>query len=146
MSEIPLNLYKQIHASVPIACVDVAIIKDNKILLGRRTNKPAQGQYWLPGGRVLKGETRVEAVHRKIKQETGLEINVLAELGTDETLFPDGPFGGPTHTINTIFLAELAGADTLIADSQNDTLEWFATLPDNLHPYLEKYCQIALEK
>jgi colanic acid biosynthesis protein WcaH len=146
MSEISLELYKQIHASVPIACVDAVLMLDNKILLGRRTNKPAQGQYWLPGGRVLKGETRVKAIHRKIKEETGLEINILAELGTDETLFPDGPFGGPTHTINTVFLAEPSGAGTLVADAQNNNFEWFAILPGNLHSFVKKYCTISLAR
>lgn len=143
MTEIPLELYKKIHASVPIPCVDAVIIKENQILLGRRTNKPAQGQYWIQGGRVLKGETRIEAIHRKIKQETNLTIDIVAELGTDETIFPDGPFGGPTHTINTVFLAKITGAETLATDSQNDTLEWFDELPADLHPYVEKYCTLA---
>ncbi len=139
----PIEIYKQIHAYAPVPCVDMVVIQDNKILLGRRTNKPAQGEYWFPGGGILKGETRIEAVHRKMKQETGLDVKIIKELGTDETLFPDGPFGGPTHTINTVYLVEPIGENTLTADSQNDVLEWFATPPDNLHPYVEKFINLA---
>lgn len=146
MSEIPTELFRKIHSAMPIPCVDAVIIQDGKILLGRRTNKPAMGQYWILGGRILKGETRIEAIHRKIKEETGLDINVLAELGTDETIFEDGPFDGPTHTINTVFLAEPTSRKPLVADSQNDKLQWFGSLPDNLHPFVKKYCTAGLER
>jgi colanic acid biosynthesis protein WcaH len=117
----------------------VILNNKNEVLLCHRTNKPAQGTWWFPGGRVQKGETMREAIIRKVKQETGLEIRILEQLGTDETLFPDGPFDGPTHTINTVFLVTAKKKDPVTLDNQHDDLRWFNTFPKGGHPYVRKY-------
>lgn len=128
---------------MPIPCVDVAIIYEGKILLAHRLNKPAKGTYWFPGGRVMKGETLSQAAKRKAKEETGLDIRIIKQLGTEETIFPDGPFDGPTHTINTVFLAVCKKGHKLKADSQSDSLLWFKTLPKNSPTYIKKFTKLA---
>ena len=80
VDQIPKNTYKKIHALMPIPCVDIVIVHNGAVLLGLRNNKPAQGTYWFPGGRVLKGETLFEAAQRKTKQETGLNIKIIKQL------------------------------------------------------------------
>lgn len=129
---------------MPIPCVDIVIVNEGAVLLGRRVNKPAQGKYWFPGGRVAKGETLIKAAQRKAKEETGLTVKILKQLGTDETIFLDGPFDGPTHTINVVFLATFKKGDELKTDRQNDTLEWFTTLPKNSPAYIKKFTTLAL--
>ena len=52
---IPWKLYKQIIGNVPIACVDVAIVAKGSVLLVRRKDHPAKGEWWLPGGRASLG-------------------------------------------------------------------------------------------
>ena len=69
MTFIPWSLYEQILDNMPIACVDVAILHDGKVLLVKRLDEPAKGQYWLPGGRVLKGEMLRDAAIRKTRDE-----------------------------------------------------------------------------
>ena len=146
MSEhIPLELYKQIHASLPIPCVDAVILNTNKeVLLCHRLNKPAQGTWWFPGGRVLKGETMEDAIVRKVKQETNLDVDIVKQLGTDQTMFPDGPFGGPTHTINTVFLVTIKDHTDIHPDIQSDQIQWFTTIPENSPEYIKKYIKLAL--
>ena len=51
---IPLELYKRIHKTMPIPCVDVVIRHKDRFLLCKRKNEPAKGLYWFVGGRVLK--------------------------------------------------------------------------------------------
>ena len=131
---------------MPIPCVDIVIVHNGAVLLGLRNNKPAQGTYWFPGGRVLKGETLFEAAQRKTKQETGLNIKIIKQLGADETIFPDGPFEGNTHTINVVFLATCKEADILKADSQNSDLKWFTKLPKNSPTYIKKFTKRAFEE
>ena len=59
-----------------ITTVDVIFVKEGKeILLGLRNNKPLEGVYYLPGGRIEKGETILEAVKRKMKSELNFQIN-----------------------------------------------------------------------
>jgi colanic acid biosynthesis protein WcaH len=141
--DIPLALYKKIHASMPIPCVDAVIMYKGETLLCKRANKPAQGLWWFAGGRVKRGETIQEAIVRKVKQETGLDIKIISQLGTEDTIFPDGPFGGDTHTINTIFLAEPKGRVELTYDDQHDEFEWFKTVKRDFHPYIKKYIKLA---
>lgn len=139
IKEIPLALYREIHANVPIACVDAVIIHNGKVLLGRRANKPLQGEYYFPGGRVYKGETLEAAIKRKVNEETGLTIEVIRQLKTGELLAEDGPFGGPTHTINVTFLAKVVGDLTLKTDSQHEELSWISVTEDSLLPYIKDY-------
>ena len=54
---IPKLEYKAILANIPIVCVDLIIINDGKFLLLKRDNEPAKGEFWFPGGRILKLET-----------------------------------------------------------------------------------------
>jgi colanic acid biosynthesis protein WcaH len=142
--EIPIKLYKQIHASMPIPCVDAVVVDGGKALLFRRTNQPAKGQYWFPGGRVYKGETLKEAVLRKVKEETGLDVKIISQLGNEETIFAEGPFDGPTRTINTVFLVKLKKGDVIKIDSQHDDLKWVNKAPRESHTYIKKFIRAAL--
>jgi colanic acid biosynthesis protein WcaH len=141
--DISLSLYKKIHAAMPIPCVDAVVVQDGKTLLCKRTNEPVKGHYWLPGGRIRKGETLTEAILRKVEQETGLKVRIVAQLGTEETMFDEGPFGGPTHTVNTVFLVRPVGTVDLATDDQHSDLAWFPLTARGLHPYVAKYLRAA---
>lgn len=144
---IPLDLYKKIHKSMPILCVDVIIKSGNNVLLVKRSNKPAQGLWWFPGGRVLKGELLENTAIRKIKEEIGLNIKKVKLLGVEETMFSDGPFGWPTHTVNIVFLAELPGKITDIKlDNQSEDYKWFSKSEKSFHPYIKKFIRIAKDQ
>ena len=62
----------------------IAIKNGHDILLVRRTCEPEIGYWCLPGGFIERGETPIEAVHRELLEETGLQctINRLFEVGT----------------------------------------------------------------
>ncbi len=139
MTLIPKKTYEKIHKLLPIACVDVVIIHNNAILLGKRKNRPAKGEWWFPGGRVLKGETLKNAVIRKTKEETGLDVKIVKELGFAETIFADGPFGSPTHTINSVFLVNINGTKNIKADSQNSEFKYFTSSKSSFHPYVKRF-------
>jgi len=55
-----------------VPCVGaIAFDADGRLLLIRRANPPAQGQWSLPGGRVEPGEDWRDAVLRELEEETG---------------------------------------------------------------------------
>lgn len=71
-----------------ICCVDCLIVRYNshlqreEVLLVERGTHPAKGIWWLPGGRLFKGETFFDGAKRKARDETGLsEVTPIQVLG-----------------------------------------------------------------
>lgn len=109
-SVVPQALYKKILEQIAIPCVDIVLLSDAGVLLLLRDNEPAKGMWWLPGGRILKGETIQEAASRKIQEEVGLVISPkkCTIVGVKETMFDSGPFHvSSVHTVNVVVVAKL---------------------------------------
>lgn len=60
--------------------VGVVVLKDNRVLLVRHTEKAKQptGVYGFPAGRVEEGESEKQAAVRELEEETGLTASVDA--------------------------------------------------------------------
>lgn len=58
-------------------CVDIAFLHQNHLLLARRKRYPRR-TWWIIGGRMIAGETPIDAAQRKAAEEAG-----LANLGSD---------------------------------------------------------------
>lgn len=52
------------------------IVDDGAILLIQRGRDPGMGLWAVPGGKVRRGETLVEAARREALEETGLDVEV----------------------------------------------------------------------
>src|SRR6185312_205096 len=82
---IPREVYKMILDNVPLVCVDLVIVKENKAFLIKRNNKPCEGVYWVQGGRMLKNEGIEECGIRKAAAELNVpaaNIKITKYLGT----------------------------------------------------------------
>lgn len=74
-----------------VRCVGAVVFDDRgRLLLVRRVNEPGRGRWSLPGGRIEPGETAHQAVFREVAEETGLYVEVTAQLGTVRRPAPDG--------------------------------------------------------
>lgn len=136
---IPQKLYNQILKSVPITCVDVAIRFENRVLLVKREDHPAKGEWWVPGGRVHKGEMMADAAIRKAQEEVGLKCYAGPIIHTAETIFPEGPYHIPVHSINSCFFMYPVNSSVEInLDQHHRHYKWVTKLPRGLHPYVEQ--------
>jgi 8-oxo-dGTP diphosphatase len=54
---------------------------EKKILLIKRSTPPFVGYWALPGGRVDPGETVEQTIVREVKEETGLDVEVVSKIG-----------------------------------------------------------------
>lgn len=70
----------------PELCVGAVAVRDGAILLIRRGTPPGEGLWSVPGGRVQRGETLVEAVRRELREETGLDGEVGDAVGWTELI------------------------------------------------------------
>ncbi len=122
---IPAEQYQHIIKVLPILCVDV-VIKDarGKYLLIKRANEPRQGQWWVIGGRLLKGETLEEAVVRKVREETSLNVETLHPIGYYEAVSQENPFGlAPRlHAVSVVFSTVVNDGQQIRLDDQS--LDW----------------------
>lgn len=136
---IPKGLYLEIIENVPIACVDIAIVAKGAVLLVRRNDPPARGQWWVPGGRVLKGEMMRETAMRKAREEVGVDCHVGPIIHTAETIFPDGPERIAVHSINSCFFMYPVEKDFSVSlDDHHSGHKWVDHIPHGLHPYVER--------
>ncbi len=132
---IPLDEYKKIIASIPILCVDIVLRNSaGKFLLGRRTNEPLQGELWVIGGRVLKGERAEAAARRKLREELALELDELELLGVYEDFFDKNSLGVDTlyHTVSLVFGGRIDESAGIRLDQQHTAWTFADALPERL--------------
>ena len=67
--------YFQALSLTQLVSIDLLIFHQNKILVGERSNNPAQGCLFVPGGKVYKNEYLVEGLKRVSMQEIGFPLN-----------------------------------------------------------------------
>jgi 8-oxo-dGTP diphosphatase len=110
----------------PQLAVSAVIVRNDKILLVRRADSPAKGFYSLPGGRVEFGESLHAALHREVREETGLRIEIVGLAGWREVL--PGTSGGGHYVIMSFAARWAAGEVTL--NEEHDDFKWLE--PDEL--------------
>jgi len=82
----------------PRATVDVIVEVDGGIALIRRRNPPPG--WAIPGGFIDYGERAEDAARREMREELGVDVELVALLGvySDPTRDPRG------HTISTVYV------------------------------------------
>lgn len=89
--------FHTVVASTPLVSIDLVVQNvRGEILLGQRLNRPAQGFWFVPGGRILKNESLDDAFVRLTEVELGqcFERNEARLLGVYEHFYADSVFGG----------------------------------------------------
>ena len=77
----------------PIPGVGAVLLREcdgrDEVLLVRRAREPLAGSWSLPGGAIELGETTAEACVREVREETGLEVAVMAPIETFDIILRD---------------------------------------------------------
>mmetsp|Transcript_25360 Transcript_25360/g.58985 ORF Transcript_25360/g.58985 Transcript_25360/m.58985 type:complete len:231 (-) Transcript_25360:242-934(-) len=156
---LPGDLYGRMVRDCVVCCVDCLVVRFNpqlqrkECLVVLRASEPVKGVWWLPGGRLFKGETFFDAARRKARQETGLDdVKCVQVLGVWNTFFPtshwDTETEKGTQTVNPVVLVELEkpGADVVL-DETSEKYRWIGLDPDGaLANNEDKYVLQALKR
>ncbi|WP_309138818.1 NUDIX domain-containing protein [Haloterrigena gelatinilytica] len=120
--------------------VGLLVRYEDGVLLGKRTNDPAKGYWFLPGGRVRKCETRREAVHRIAEEELGLSVEIVESLGAFEHIYDASDVEGvdTKHYLANGYVVDAVGGH-LRTDDQHDAVQVFHSTPDPLHNNIRAY-------
>lgn len=116
------NLWKN-----PSLTCDGLVLRKGKVLLVKRGREPFRGCHALPGGFVEYGESAEDCVVREIREETGLDTEVLQLVGVYSEMGRD-PRG---HFVTLLYLLREKGGALKPGDDA-DSAEFFALsdLPD----------------
>ena len=120
----------------PLLGVGVLIVRDGRILLGKRRGSHGEGSWAPPGGHVDEGESFEATAVREVLEETGLAITNTRVGPTTEDHFPEGK-----HFRTTFVIAEApAGEPQNLEPHKCDGWEWFcwSDLPHPLFLPLRK--------
>lgn len=122
LSEQMKNLWEK-----PWISTDGIIFHEEKIVLIKRGKEPFKGMYALPGGIVEYGERVEDCVVREIREETGLETEVMNLVGVYSEPERD-PRG---HFITIAFNLRVLGGKLHSGDDATDvSLFELDSLPD----------------
>lgn len=122
--------------------VGLLILKDDKILLGKRKNALGAGQWGSAGGHVEYGETLQDAIIRELAEEAGIAVKNVRFLCVCDFL----THMPARHYVDIGFVAEWeSGEPQVLEPDKRENWEWFdrGKMPDNLFgtmaAYLEAY-------
>ncbi len=111
-------------ANITVAVAGVVWNQEGQVLLIRRRNPPRAGQWSLPGGKLERGETLEAAVRREIREETGLEVEILGLAGVAEIVDDTGLGGSGRHYVLIDYSARLVSGEA-VAGSDAADATWF---------------------
>lgn len=138
---VPDKVWADIVTHAPVPSVDLIIEYTNGVLLARRNNEPAKGEWFVPGGRVQKGEPIREAVHRIAREELDIEVKIKREIGTYDHFYQTAEVAdaGGKHYIAHGYHV-IPETEMIRLNEQHKDSEIFQTnqLPE-LHPYVREY-------
>ena len=138
------QIFQMVVDSAPLLSIDILIKKDNKILLGKRINKPAQGYFFSTGGRINKNETIDNAMARVALNEINIELKSLPKfIGVFEHFYDDSIYKDvSTHYVNLAYEYEVEETPDLPTE-QHSEYRWFAVdellNSDQVHKYTKDY-------
>lgn len=139
---IPEETYAICQRLLPEVCVEVLLEHEGGVLLARRTNEPARGEWFTPGSRLFKGERLDHAAHRIGLNELGIEVEPTGRLGVYSHFWDVSAVPGvdSRHTVNVVFRAAPSNDEFEIElDDQHDAYRFFTAPEPELHEYMQQY-------
>ncbi|WP_036496597.1 NUDIX domain-containing protein [Nocardia sp. BMG111209] len=106
----------------------LAHIRDRRLLQARSAGK---GVFYMAGGKLDPGESAVQALHREVREELGVDVTDVAELGVFECEAYGHAPGTALHM--TCYVADLTGeprATGEIAELRYFTVGEYAAMPE----------------
>lgn len=100
--------------------VGVIILKDNKVLMGKRINAHGHNTWNFPGGHLEFGETPVDCAIRETHEETGITIKNIVPGPYTNDIFEGSP---SKHYITLYMVADYKGGTPKVLEPDK-CLEW----------------------
>ena len=97
----------------------------NEVLLSQRgpLAKNERGKWEIPGGQIEFGETMEEGLKREVKEELGIEIEIVKMMEVYDHILPDEH----QHWVSPTFICRIVkGEPTIREPGKSDRIGWFS--------------------
>lgn len=147
----PFGVFAKTVQYYPMVAVNIILKNDKQEYLWvKRKNNPAQGEWWVPGGRLFNGETIADGAVAILKNETGItgklvyqspqcfeEIFSTSQWNNDDRhIYPSEIEN--VHYIATVVVMTVKNVDEIKLDDQSKEYAWSKDILSN-HPFLNNY-------
>lgn len=121
--------FSSVIKNAPLFSIDLVLVNESKeVLFGKRINSPAKNFWFVPGGRVYKGESLADSFERITKDELGIvfSLNSAEPLGLYEHFYNDSAVSDniSTHYINTPYMLKVNQKFSCLPNSQHSEYRW----------------------
>jgi 8-oxo-dGTP diphosphatase len=99
--------------------VGVVIVKNGKVLFGKRLNAHGDGTWSTPGGHLEYGETFEQCARREVLEETGTQIKNIRYITTTNDFFKKEQ----KHYVTIFVLADWASGEPQVLEPDK-MVEW----------------------
>lgn len=111
------------YPAQPVCGVGVVCLKEDQVLLVKRAKPPITWQWSIPGGGQELGETTREAALRELKEETGVEAELIGLIDVIDTVREDES-GRIQYHYTLIDFAAVWTAGEPVADDDVSDAQW----------------------
>jgi colanic acid biosynthesis protein WcaH len=129
-TKLPPEQFAAVVRLTPLVSVDL-VVRDptGAVLVGKRTNNPARGTWFVPGGRIAKDERVADAIDRLMIEEIGVgSPNAkITFRGTFEHIYSTnfaGEEGYGTHYVVLAYDVLLPRRPMHLPDEQHSQYRW----------------------
>lgn len=125
------SLFLAVIDATPLVSIDLIVRNpQSEVLLGKRRNRPAQGFWFVPGGRIRKNERIAEALKRIVATEIGWvpSPEAIRFKGVYDHLYDDNfhaAAGIGTHYVVLAHEVTITADIRVTPDDQHAELRWW---------------------
>ena len=145
--------FKTVIENAPLVSIDLCLVCDGQVLLGKRANEPLKGEWFTPGGRIHKNETWQHALLRIVKAELGLcdiAVEDFSLMGVWDHFYNNSALdeNTSTHYVNLPHYAGFKSKPQIALDDQHGEFKWFdlsvVSNDEKSHLYIRNYASWLL--
>ena len=120
--------FKTVVESTPLVSIDLCLVCEGQLLMGRRQNEPLKGQWFTPGGCLLKNERWQDGLARIAKKELGLNVNTddFELMGVLDHFYDNSTINESIsiHYVNLPHVCYLESYPKLSFDAHHESVRW----------------------
>ncbi len=123
------------------AAVGAVVFRGQEVLLVKRGRAPLKGHWSIPGGKIEFGEGTRAAVKREVREETGIDIDVIGLIDVFESL-PEKD--GDGHYLMVDYVARHVSGEPVASDDAEEAE--FVPFPEALSRLAWDQTRTALQQ